>query len=422
MGLFGRWLALLAFVATAVLILFFLLRRPAQAEFGPAVALCPGPDGYGYICAEGAGYAYLEATQDVALSDYDDGVALLELPFPFTFYGTTYTTAYASSNGNLQFSTANPAYGNACLDQGPAAEMGDMLAPYWTDLDLRFAGALQTAVNGQLPNRIFVVAWEDAPLYGNDLDDRVTFQVQLFEGSHDIVFLYGDVTTLASSNGRHATIGLQSAAQGLALQYSCNQPAVSDATRLRIVHPVAPNPDVGQAVVIERETAVTAHPAPRGPAAEALQTLSNDGLPALGRLRQHWLNQNPARMVAWQRLDLTGNGREELVMLWRGDRQHPELAQLAIFNFDAAAQPHLLWDARLGDRHAPLGQAALVETADLTGDGLPDLLLHDAGSGRFLVISVDGGAPRAYSVPERCRGNIGLEDTTCNFSDLRQAP
>ncbi|MCZ7668013.1 MAG: hypothetical protein M5U34_12875 [Chloroflexi bacterium] len=65
--------------------------------------------------------------------------------------------------------------------------------------------------------------------------------MQLFEGSHDIVFFYEEVATLVDGNGRSATIGLQSAAQGLALQYSFDQAAVSNSRRLYF-----PPPRTGQ--------------------------------------------------------------------------------------------------------------------------------------------------------------------------------
>src|SRR5262249_47701687 len=37
------------------------------------------------------------------------------LPFPFTFYGTSYTSATVGSNGMLSFATINNAYAGSCL-------------------------------------------------------------------------------------------------------------------------------------------------------------------------------------------------------------------------------------------------------------------------------------------------------------------
>jgi hypothetical protein len=56
--------------------------------------------------------------------------------------------------------------------------MGDMVAPYWDDLDLRFVGYLETEVVGETPDRIFVVEWDEVPRY--DSEDLLTFEVQFF--------------------------------------------------------------------------------------------------------------------------------------------------------------------------------------------------------------------------------------------------
>jgi hypothetical protein len=54
------------------------------------------------------------------------------------------SSVYASSNGNLQFTSRNPSFSSSCLERGPATGMGDMLAPYWDDLNLTFVGLLET--------------------------------------------------------------------------------------------------------------------------------------------------------------------------------------------------------------------------------------------------------------------------------------
>src|SRR5439155_6542812 len=61
----------------------------------------------------------------------DDCTTAITLPFPFTVYGTPYSSVNASSNGNLQFTTANVTYSNVAL---PAAGFGRALFPYWDDL------------------------------------------------------------------------------------------------------------------------------------------------------------------------------------------------------------------------------------------------------------------------------------------------
>lgn len=382
-------------LAGVIVLLFFVLRRETRAQFGPLVALCPGPDYYGYTCEPGGQYAYIDARQDTQLY-LDDGVVTLELPFPFTFYGTTYTSVTVGSNGTLQFgATGVPEYANSCLNNGPVAYMGDMIAVYWDDLDLTAVGYLETAVVGEAPNRIFVVEWDDVPRYGSDRIDTLTFSVQLFEGSNDIVLLYQDVTLMREGRGNSATIGVQSAAQGLALQYSCDQPALADGLGLKIAHP----PQANNAV---RGTTAVAHtpdpdhtPAIKGPAPELLARLA----------QRVPLERALSRQTAvWQLLDLTGNGREELVVLWQGAPGQPHPSHLAVIAAHPEHSPAytLLLNQPLAQRGLPATQLALVETADLTGDAILDVLLWQQPGGQLWALTAHTGTPQLLPLPGVC--------------------
>ncbi len=392
----GFWLVLLAMVAVA---LFFVFRRDTQAEYGPPVALCPGPDHYGYICEPGGNYAYIDATTDTGLYA-DDGVITLSLPFAFTFYGTTYTSLTVGSNGTVQLGDAGVAeYANGCLDDGPIAAMGDLIAPYWDDLTLTYAGFLETAVVGEVPNRIFVIEWDKVPRFNGDLDDGLTFAVQLFEGSNDIVFLYQEVA-VDTGRGSSATVGLQSAAQGLALQYSCNQPTLADALGIAFPHPPAANEDVGLG------TAVLPNMPPmlaaKGPAQELLTRLNQRAPGTLDVLQRESLAQNPPRQMVWHERDLTGNGRAELLVLWHSTAEYPHLSHLAVIG--AAEDGYvLLLDEPLSSRGAAVQRMILVEMADLTGDGLLDALLWDEVSGQTRVITQESGVFSLLPLPESCQ-------------------
>lgn len=398
----------------AALLTFFFLRTRQAAAYGPAVALCPGPDRYGYTCATGAGYAYIEATIDSGLYT-DDGLATLALPFPFTFYGTAYTTVYASANGNLQFTTRNGAYQNSCLDGGPAAGLGDMIAPYWDDLDLTFRGYLKYDAVGIAPNRIFVVEWQNVPRYGAPTD-TVTFAVQLYESSHDIVFLYQGVNTLEGHNGSSATIGLQSATQGLALQYGCNRPVVADATALRFAHPTSPNGQAGlpgsALPVFTTAFAQEVSPAAKGEAAHLLDAMNERGLAAIPRVQRYWLGQAQPRQSRWHWADVTGDGRNELIVLLRPTRPYPELNQLLILNVAGNNEWQILYAGSPAQREELLEQLELHSVADVTGDGGADLLLRDNATGRLVVVTALSGEVDFYPVPEPCRGSLAVRDLT----------
>jgi hypothetical protein len=404
-----RRLGLLLILLVVAGVLFFWWRSGTGAV-GPMIALCPGPDLYGYTCQSGAGFAYLDATQDSQLYA-DDGMVSLSLPFPFQFYGTTYTEVQVSSNGNIQFGNANPWYINACMSEGVVPDMGDMIAPYWDDLDLRAFGFLEYETVGQAPERIFVIEWDDVPRFGDDSGERVTFEVQLFETSHDILFLYQDVTTLNGFHGDSATIGLQSEAQGVALQYGCYQPVLADASGIHFPHPAKPNRELGLETTSLQEHPLASEVAFKGAVADLVDSLNARGPGALTQLRQSWLNQFPPRASSWRWVDLTGNGHRELVLLWRGPVAQPALTQLVVLEVGENEQTSLLFDQLLSARqHMALAQAAIVETVDLTHDGVADLLLGDKNSGQMFLFSWSGEALIRYPLPERCDGSAAVLD------------
>ena len=390
------------------LVIIFLVTRRTQAAVGSAIAFCPGPDLYGTTCESGAGYAYVDAHNDTFLY-VDDGMMTLPLPFPFTFYGTTYTDVHLSSNGNLQFANDNPYFSNDCMNGGPVPEMGDMIAPFWDDLDLTLYGFLETTTVGEAPNRIFVIEWDDVPPFQAEPEDAITFEVQLFEGSNDIVFLYEDVISFEHSNGRSATIGLQSEAQGVSLQYSCNHSAINDNSGLAFPHPEKPNADLGQEVVIEREA--MAVPQAKGHLATLITQLDQHGPTILADLRNQWLSQSPQLITDWRWLDLTGNGRDDLILLWRGTAQHPELAQLVVLAPDDTGQMAAQFNQRLSNREVSLAQMTILETADLTHDSNPDILLHDPSSNQLLLLTTIRGQLDLVTIPEQCTGQLAVVDT-----------
>src|SRR5262245_10971893 len=73
-----------------------------------ALCLCEpsvAQDGFGYTATSSVPFSYLDisGTGASVLSNVDDGTTNLSLPFGFKFYGTTYTSLCASSNGLISF-------------------------------------------------------------------------------------------------------------------------------------------------------------------------------------------------------------------------------------------------------------------------------------------------------------------------------
>lgn len=389
----------LVVLAGAALVAFFVWQARAAEVVGAAVGFCPGPDAYGYVCANGDVYAYVDATQDTRLYE-DDGTIRLNLPFEFTFYGVAYQQVVASSNGNLQFTTSNSNPSNSCLE--PADGMGAMVAAYWDDLDLRYYGYLETDLIGEEPNRIFVIEWDEIPLFGSELD-TVTFEVQLFEGSGDLVLLYQNVETELNPGASSATVGLQDEGPGLALQFSCEQPMLTNGRGLLFKFPEEPNEAVvGSIALMREEVGIWAKKD-----GQLLWELyrKNDGA-ALRQVQMEGVQEMPARYGAWKRVDINNDGKPELIWLWRGDTEHPELARLVVIGEDG------IWlDWGLGNREVQVGMPAFLGISDLTGDGLSEIILQDTTTDLIWVATVQEQLWQLLPITTGCKGDGRLFDS-----------
>jgi hypothetical protein len=400
-----RILVFLFLLLTVGLTAYLIVRAVGGRQPGPAVALCPGPDGYGYRCTGERLLEYVDAGNDSQLY-VDDGLVRLDLPFTFTFYGAEYEQLSASSNGNLQFDGGENRYDNVCLAPELAAGMGDMIAPYWDDLNLAISGFLQTEVVGQAPERVFVVEWEDVPRFGTQ-EDQLTFEVQLFEGSNDIVFLYRDVQTLEGANGSQATIGLQSERLGYAIQAGCNQIAVNNGSTIRFQHPA--EADVAEPAVARPQPLARAHA--KGLVADLMETLDTHGTPGLDSLQLAWRNRRPPLELEWLWADLDGDGAQELVALWQSDPRRPDTVEMAVIRPGNEGRWQPQWQSWPLARQERLRSLALLASSDLTGDGHQEVILRDQLTGSLLVLRLSAEEFDLLELPGRCSGSVLLQDT-----------
>ena len=121
---------------------------------------------FDYTATASTGHAFVTGTGLVPGSQQDDGVADLALPFPVTFYGTSYgrgATLALGTNGNIQFpGGTNPPMDTA--DPGctlPDGRFERALFLYQGDLDLSAdpGDGIFTRVQGTAPNRKLYVEW-----------------------------------------------------------------------------------------------------------------------------------------------------------------------------------------------------------------------------------------------------------------------
>ena len=178
-----------------------------------------------YVFTTSAGNAIVPGTALVAGSQGDDQTALIALPFPYTAYGTIYNSVNASTNGNLQFTTANASFSNTC-PLPTATNLGVVFMPHWDDLHTGRTPATDgifTSVSGVAPNRIFNIEWRGELFTGTG--NIVNFEARLFEGQQRVDYIYGTVTNLGIS----ASIGVQGAVAPTTLftSFSCNTASLS---------------------------------------------------------------------------------------------------------------------------------------------------------------------------------------------------
>lgn len=141
----------------------------------------------------------------------DEGYFPVTLPFGFSFYGTTYTTAYIGTNGTLSFQPP-PAdfFTNAAIPTA-GGTIDNFIAGFWDDLEVRAAGRVYYGTSGNN----FVVQFHNMPRFASGVSNY-TFQFVLKPGGQ-ILLQYLSMgtaggTLISSSIGienQTGTIGLQ---------------------------------------------------------------------------------------------------------------------------------------------------------------------------------------------------------------------
>ncbi len=198
-------------------------------------ALVRTADGYGYSCAlEPA--AYVEGDQALGLSP-DNPTTTIDLPFPITYYGQTYSEhAYVSVNGHVNFLEENA---QAFPSRIPSAFGANAAVyPFWRAAKPAEGGGVFSTVIGEAPHRGLVVEYRN--MIGN-YDDAapVDFEVTFWEDD-TITFAYRNLDPEDPMElGSTSSIGIESADGTLGLQYSFREEALSNDDQIRFSYPVS---------------------------------------------------------------------------------------------------------------------------------------------------------------------------------------
>ena len=159
-----------------------------------------------------------------------DGVSLvLDLPFPFQYYGQSYDQATVCTNGWLAFGAQPHIYTGINTPipaaQGPSA----MIAAYWTDLvnSTNGSSAYGHLYSQAVPEQgLFIVEWNHFRTAGSNayvdvqLILRDPAQWPTATGDGEILLQLHDVTNSNGDNG--VTVGLEAPDEQSGLQYAFN--------------------------------------------------------------------------------------------------------------------------------------------------------------------------------------------------------
>jgi hypothetical protein len=145
----------------------------------------------------------------------DDISSNFPIGFPFTFYGTSYTTVNICTNGFLQFNGASTTFVNACIPN--SNQPNGIVAGYWRDL-FPTVGQITYQTLGSAPNRRFVASWNGVQNYPAGSGIFQSFKIILDETSNLIT------STIISSGdgGVAATRGVENGTGTFGTQASCN--------------------------------------------------------------------------------------------------------------------------------------------------------------------------------------------------------
>lgn len=176
-----------------------------------------GPDAYGYFVYDNTDansgqaptYNWIEISsigQTISgITNANDAIVTLNLPFTFRYYGQDYNTISASSNGYLVMgsSTFNSGENTPIFSACP-----NLIAPFWDDLDMRqqMQGYGDAYQYFDATNHRYIIEYRQAAHYGNR-QIQETFQAIFLDpayystptGDGEIIFQY-QIVANASSN------------------------------------------------------------------------------------------------------------------------------------------------------------------------------------------------------------------------------
>jgi len=202
---------------------------------GPAPARAGGPDVFGYTYQDsdepgGPTFAWVDISgigTPMTTTGDDQNTGPYPIGFSFPYYGNTFTTFRACSNGWLSFTSTSTSLSNVALPNSGSAVPENLLAVWWDDLNF---GGVQRSYYHYDGTRL-IVQYQAVPRYSSG--GPYTFQVILYP-TGEIVYQY---LSMLGTRLAEATIGIQNQAKNDGLQVVFNAAYVKDNLAIRFRPP-----------------------------------------------------------------------------------------------------------------------------------------------------------------------------------------
>lgn len=171
-----------------------------EAAAAPTLDVSPGAAPSGYLPLAAFGVAPFACP-----SNCDDGGWIITLPEPFNYMGQTYNQVIWSVNGTLEVGVSSGLAASANNQNLPSVILpNNLLAPWWTDLNLAAGGNWYTAQLTDGVNNYRIFEWANVPRFG-DASSTFSFQIWIQNNSDNIWFVYGP----SSGDTTDATVGAE---------------------------------------------------------------------------------------------------------------------------------------------------------------------------------------------------------------------
>jgi N-acetylneuraminic acid mutarotase len=175
-------------------------------------------DSFGYTCRVETP-SYIEATTPFPLFG-DDSFAPVTLPFAFSLYGQSYTSANVCTNGFITFGTGTCPFTNSSIPSTGTPNAA--IYPFWDDMFIDPSTMFTQTLTG--PDR-FVIEWRNAGFFPPGSPGRLDFEVVLYANGQ-ILTQYRNVDD-SHEQGNSATLGIENSDGTDAFQYSFNEASLN---------------------------------------------------------------------------------------------------------------------------------------------------------------------------------------------------